>query len=252
MDTDFEFRLLIVAGSQTDISASHEFLTLSRLVRTQIVSGVVTYDMLFNTCLRDGPFDGLYILGENQLATPKASDRIMLSDTTYLEQHQIAGLVQASPHLRLLFLNACDTARVGTYVIQNTDLEAVIYTTEIILDKSAWEVPERFFRAVVTQGRSGKVVDFRAAYIEAISPQRNGEYSIITLKPILVEIDFLGEFRSIKALLAQIRQDILEEIAPIDIPHSGHWLAAIGIYSATIIAFVLMVIALARMLLIIP
>lgn len=247
-----EFKLLIIGGEQEGIRQSAEFNALSRLVRTQVVSGSPSFETIYRICLTDGPFDGIHIAGHLQRLERTESDRVMLTDTEYMEQSQVASIVSAA-RAKQLFLSACDTATVGTYVALNSQVHAVIYTTREIADSSAWEFPERFYRSISLTLRNGKEIDFGMAFLDAVAPARTGVYSLISLHGIGREkTDILVELKSVKALLAVLRQEVRAELADREkaesrlVGNGPLWLSIL-IYASILGSIVILALALGKM-----
>lgn len=245
-----DYRLLVIGGLQAGINSSPEFNSISRLLRVQVLSGDVSYDNIYSVCLRDGPFDGIHILGDMSEELERVGgDHFYFSQDRSMDEQQVASIVGAA-RCKFLFLNACRTARVGTYVALNSRVEAVVYTTIPIEDARAWEMPERFYRALSeTQGRTEEF-NYDDLFVEAVSAARDGKYSIISLGRIPETINVARELRLIKSILVQIRQQFEENLRHQKEPSSGlgnlSWIVSTLIYLSILGSLVLLSLTAAR------
>jgi len=147
-------RILIIAPDLPGISVDTEVEAITRTLPATVLGGTVTLERV-ERAIAGEEYDILHI------ATHASNEGVKLSDVTMSDQilTHIAKRIRA----RLVFLNACNTPRIGQYLINNDIPCAISYTIEV-MDNVAWSLATSYYAQLIRDD-----LDYREAY-EYIAP----------------------------------------------------------------------------------
>lgn len=149
--------LLIVPTVQPAIDTVPEIRSITSLHQVTVVNGDVSIRELYQIAQR-GNFDVIHYGTHGSTYT--AEDIL-----------SIARVASAS----LVFLNACNTGRVASYLVAH-GISYAISTNVELADMEAWKVPLSFYEYLARQEHAGETLNFPIAYSRADSG--DGDYSL--------------------------------------------------------------------------
>lgn len=149
--------LLIVPTVQPAIDTVPEIRSITSLHQVTVVNGDVSIRELYQIAQR-GNFDVIHFGTHG--GTYQAEDILSL-----------ARVASAS----LVFLNACSTGRVASYLVAH-GISYAISTNVELADMQAWKVPLSFYEYLARQEHAGEVLNYPVAYSQADSG--DGDYSL--------------------------------------------------------------------------
>lgn len=148
-------RILLVAPDQQGLNLLPEIRRISEIHTVHTLNGDVTIDDLYNAVQHNH----YHII---HYATHCGGDDGQL-DTLVLSNANLdlaaAAQIAKLARTKLVFLNACQTARFAAYLIQHGTPEA-IFTTVAIEDRVAWRTPVAFYERCHRAEAAGEPLNF--------------------------------------------------------------------------------------------
>jgi len=148
--------LLIVPTVQPAIDTVPEIRSITSLHQVTVINGSVSIRELYQIAQR-GNFDVIHFGTHG--GTYQAEDILSL-----------ARVASAS----LVFLNACNTGKIASYLVAH-GIPYAISTNVELADMEAWKVPLSFYEFLARQEQRGEVLNYPVAYSQADSG--DGDYS---------------------------------------------------------------------------
>jgi hypothetical protein len=156
-------RILIVAPDMVGVDAIPEVRRIQSWHDCVTLYGTVTVEDIFRLC-QEKEFDVLHF------ASHGGPNGIQLSNNVVLTAEDVAQALRLK-ETKGVFLNACNTGKVASYVVRHGATWAI--SSEIELpDAEAWKLASAFY----SHQRYGTSRDFVGAYLLADSG--DGEYSL--------------------------------------------------------------------------
>lgn len=149
--------LLIAPNVQPAIDAVPEIRSITSLHQVTVIHETVTTRDIYQTAQR-GNYDIIHFATHG--GTYKAEDIL-----------NVARVANA----QLVFLNACNTGRIASYLVAH-GIPYAISTNVELADMEAWKVPLSFYEFLARQEHHSDVLNYPAAYSQADSG--DGDYSL--------------------------------------------------------------------------
>ena len=149
--------LLIVPTVQPAIDTVPEIRTITALHQVTVINGSVTIRELYQVAQR-GNYEIIHFGTHGSTYT--AEDILSIA--------RVGGA-------HLVFLNACHTGRIASYLVAH-GIPYAISTNVELSDTEAWKMPLAFYEYLVRQEHHGEVVSHPLAYGQADSG--DGDYSL--------------------------------------------------------------------------
>jgi hypothetical protein len=164
-------RILLVCPDIDGVNSIPEVRRIQAWHDCSTLYGTVTIEDVYRLC-QEKQFDVIHF------ASHGGPDGIQLSNNIILTAEDIAQAVRLK-ETKGVFLNACNTGKVASYVVRHGALWAI--SSEIELnDADAWKLASAFY----SHQRNGTAKDFVGAYLLADSG--DGEYSLV-LNPAWIQ-----------------------------------------------------------------
>lgn len=164
-------RILLVAPTDNSIQPTSEIRTLSSMHKVYLLNGVVTQEDVY-AAANNNQFDAIHFL------THGSSEVLALSEGAFMKADDVVAVTRQS-QAKIVFINACDTAKIGNAVVAKTDA-SVISTSVDIDDSEAWKLPMTFYTNINRREQLNHITDHHRMYVEQFleSDAGDGTYGI--------------------------------------------------------------------------
>ena len=150
-------RILLVAPADSNIDSTSEVRTLSSMHKVHLLNGVVTQQDVYNAA-NTGRFDAIHFL------THGSPEVLAVSNGETLKAEDVVAITRQS-EASIIFINACNSAKIGNAVIAKTDA-SVISTSIEIYDNEAWKLPMTFYTNVARRESANHITDYHKMLVE--------------------------------------------------------------------------------------
>lgn len=168
--------ILLIAPSQTGSSVPRletlpEIKSIIQAHKVTLLIGEVTIQQIYDA-VRQNNFNILHF------ATHTVDrDKLWINENEILNKDELAQLARTAS-CDLVFLNACDSAGLASYLVRHGTKYA-IYTTDVLIDRLAWQMPNTFYYLLTTLN------DYVDAYVRSDSGE--GLYGLVVTPERMIE-----------------------------------------------------------------